>query len=131
VRVRVVDTTGTNIGQGVVSTLAGQGFRATDGGTRTKPAPVTEIRYGYDQGAQAKALLAYFPDDAKLVPDPSVKSGVVLVLGASFPGAITVPSTVATTAPTTVAGTPVTTAPSSPTSTTTTRTPVQADLCPQ
>jgi LCP family protein required for cell wall assembly len=131
VSVKVVDTTGTNIGQGVVTTLAGQGFRATDGGARTKPVPITEIRYGDDQGAQAKALLAYFPDDAKLVPDASVKSGVTLVLGASFPGAITVPSTVATTAPTTVAGTPVTTAPSSPASTTTTRTPVQADLCPQ
>ena len=89
-----------------------------DRGARRRRAKVdvTEIRYGYGQSEEAKALLPYFPD-AKLVPDPKVTGAVQLVLGTSFPGAITVPSTTTTAPPSTVPGAPVTTAPP-PTTTT-------------
>jgi hypothetical protein len=125
VKVRVVDATGTNIGQSVVSNLAEQGFKATARPTPTTTVAVTEVRYGYSQAEEAKALLAYFPD-AKLVPDPKAGAAVQLMLGSSFPGTITVPSTTTTAPPATVPGAPVTTAPET---TTTTVVPGPTDPC--
>jgi len=119
VKVRVVDATGTGVGASAVRALAFLGFQATDG----KPQPtiaVTEIRYGYGQSEEAIALLDYIPD-AKLVPDPTAKDSVYLVLGSSYPGTITLPTTT-----TTLPGTPVTTAPPS---TTTTLGPAPSDPC--
>lgn len=112
VKVRVIDATGTNVGESATKALSDQGFRATQDKDRPTVA-VTEIRYGYGQTEEAKALLAYVPD-AKFVPDPKAKDGVQLVLGASYPGTIVVP---ATTVPTTVPGAPVTSAPPSTTTT--------------
>jgi LCP family protein required for cell wall assembly len=125
VRVRVIDATGTNIGQSVVSNLAEQGFKATAGPTPPAKVAVSEVRYSTDQAEEAKALLAYFPD-AKLVPDSTAGATVQLILGSSFPGKITVPSTTTTVLPSTVPGAPVTTAP--PT-TTTTVAPAPSDPC--
>ena len=125
VKVRVVDATGTNTGQSVVSNLAEQGFQATSGPARPTKVAVTEIRYTLEQAAQAKALVAYFPD-AKLVPDADAGATVQLVLGSSFPGTITVPSTTTTVPSSTVPGAPSTTA--APT-TTTTPAPVPSDPC--
>ena len=88
-KVRVVDATGTNVGASVVKELGNQGFQATQGKARPTIA-VTEIRYGYGQSEEAIALLDYIPD-AKLVPDPTAKDSVQLVLGSSYPGTITVP----------------------------------------
>jgi LCP family protein required for cell wall assembly len=119
VKVRVVDATGTGVGASAVRALAFLGFQATDG----KPQPtiaVTEIRYGYGQSEEAIALLDYIPD-AKLVPDPTAKDSVHLVLGSSYPGTITLPTTT-----TTLPGTPITTAPPS---TTTTLGPAPSDPC--
>jgi LCP family protein required for cell wall assembly len=124
VKVRVTDATGTNVGASVVSALADRGFEVTAAADAKKQVAVTEIRYGYTQTEEAKALLPYFTD-AKLVPDPKVTGAVHLVLGSSFPGRIIVPST--TVPPTTVPGTPVTTA--APT-TTTTVAPAPSDPCP-
>ena len=107
-KVRVVDATGTNVGASVVKELGNQGFQATAGEGRSPTIPVTEIRYGYGQSEEAIALLDYIPD-AKLVPDPAAKDSVQLVLGSSYPGTITVPTTTAP--PTTLPGTPATTAP--------------------
>jgi hypothetical protein len=131
VKVRVVDGTGTNVSPSVVKGLADQGFTATSGGASTSKVEVSEIRYGYGQAEEAKALIPYFPD-AKLVPDAQAKGAVVLVLGSSFRGTITVPSTT-TTAPTssTVPGAPVTTQPpvtTRPPTTTTTIDP--SENCP-
>jgi hypothetical protein len=125
VKIRVTDATGTNVGASVVSELVTNGFRATAAPASAKKASVTEIRYGYDQAEEAKALLPYFTD-AKLVPDPKAVGAVDLVLGASFQS-ITVPSTTTTVPTTTIPGAPVTTAP--PT-TTTTLAPAATDPCP-
>jgi LCP family protein required for cell wall assembly len=125
VKVRVTDATGTNVGQSVVSKLTELGFRATAANPAKTKIPVTEVRYGYDQAEEAKALLPYFTD-AKLVPDPKAAGHIELVLGSSFQD-ITVPSTTTTVAPSTVPGAPVTTAP--PT-TTTTLAPSATDPCP-
>ena len=124
-KVRVTDATGTNVGQSVVSKLTELGFRATAASPAKTKIPVTEVRYGYDQAEEAKALLPYFTD-AKLVPDPKAAGHIELVLGSSFQD-ITVPSTTTTVAPSTVPGAPVTTAP--PT-TTTTLAPSATDPCP-
>ena len=126
VTVRVIDATGTNVATSVEQALAGQGFRASQGTARAT-IPVTEIRYGSRQAEEAKALLDYFPD-AKLVPDVDAKDGVRLVLGSSYPGTITVPTTTSTVAPTTVPGAPVTT--EAPT-TTTEAPPNPSAACPQ
>jgi LCP family protein required for cell wall assembly len=126
VKVRVTDASGTTVGQSVVSRLREVGFQATARPDATTKVDVTEVRYGYGLTEEAKALLPYFPD-AKLVPDPTVSGAVQLVLGASFPGAITVPSTTTTTPPSTVPGAPVTTAPPP---TTTTLAPAASDPCP-
>ena len=124
VKVRVIDATGTDVGASVVKALGDQKFQATSGKAQAT-IPVTEIRYGYGQAEEAKALLDYIPD-AKLVPDVKAKDAVLLVLGTSYPGTITVPTT--TTAPTTVPGAPVTTAPAP---TTTTLGPAPSDPCSQ
>ncbi len=125
VKVRVTDATGTNVGQSVVSKLTELGFRATAAAPAKAKVPVTEVRYGFDQAEEAKALLPYFTD-AKLVPDPKAAGHVELVIGSSFQ-TITVPSTTTTVAPTTVPGAPVTTAPPP---TTTTLAPAATDPCP-
>ena len=127
VKVRVTDGTGTNIAPSVVNELAAQGFQATQAKAATTTVAVTEIRYGYGQAEEAKALLAYFPD-AKFVPDADAKDAVQLVLGSSFPGTITVPPTTTTTAPPpTVPGATVTTEPQA----TTTTLPDPSEACPQ
>jgi LCP family protein required for cell wall assembly len=126
VKVRVVDATGTGVGASATRALDFLGFQASEGASRNTIA-VTEIRYGYGQTEEAKALLAYVPD-AKFVPDPSAKDAVQLVLGSSYPGTITLPTTTTTVAPTTVSGAPVTTAPPS---TTTTLGPAPSDPCSQ
>ena len=113
VTVKVSDGSGRGIAKGVADLLAAEGFHAS---VRTESAPgisVSEIRYGPDQSAAAKALLTYIPD-AKLVPVAAGTNAVTLVLGTSFPGSITVPSTT-----TTIPGTPVTTTTLPPTTTTT------------
>jgi LCP family protein required for cell wall assembly len=125
VKVRVIDASGTNVSQSVVSTLAANGFRATAGRDARENVAVTEIRYGYGLAEEAKALLPYFAD-AKLVPDPTVSGAVRLVLGSSFQ-TITVPSTTTTVPQSTVPGAPVTTAPPP---TTTTLAPAASDPCP-
>ncbi len=139
VTVRVTDATGTNVAPSVVEKLAEQGFHASQvqarpkaGATSTSmPATVatTEIRYAPSQAEEAKALLGYFPD-AKLVADATAADAVQLVLGTSFPGEITLPSTTTTVPPSTVPGAPATTA-AAPTTTTTTVPPALADPCPQ
>jgi LCP family protein required for cell wall assembly len=125
VKVRVTDATGTNVGQSVVSKLVEVGFQATGATAARTKVPVTEIRYGFDQAEEAKALLPYFAD-AKLVPDPKANDALRLVLGSSFQ-AISLPSTTTTVPASTVPGAPVTTAP--PT-TTTTVVPGATDPCP-
>jgi LytR cell envelope-related transcriptional attenuator len=132
--VRVIDGTGTNVAPSVVKTLADQGFTTTQGTPVTGKIAVSEIRYGYGQAEEAKALIPYLPD-AKLVPDADANDAVVLVLGTSFSGSITVPSTT-TTAPTssTVPGAPVTTRPpvtTQPRTTTSTTEPDPSESCPQ
>jgi LCP family protein required for cell wall assembly len=124
VTVRVTDATGTNASPLTVKALADQGFHASQTKDATTSVPVTEIRYGYGPPEQAKLLLSYFPD-AKLVPDPSIKQGVRVVLGTSFTGAITIPPTT-----TTVPGAPVTSAPSTTVPPTTT-TLLPEDTCGQ
>lgn len=127
VTVSVTDATGTNVGASVTSELVTNGFRARAARPARSTVAVTEIRYGYGQAEEAKALLPYFTD-AKLVPDAEAKDAVHLVLGASFQS-LTVPSTTTTTAPTapTVAGAPATTRPPA---TTTTAAPAPSDPCP-
>jgi hypothetical protein len=130
VKVRVIDATGTNVGASVVAGLNDQGFTATSGSASNK-VDVSEIRYGSGQAEEAKALIPYFPD-AKLVPDEKANDAVGLVLGSSFSGTITVPSTT-TTAPTssTVPGAPVTTqAPATTRPPTTTTTIDPSENCP-
>jgi len=128
VTVKVTDATGTNVGPSVVGGLAINGFHAsaTTASPAAKKVAVTEIRYGFGQSEEAKTLLPYFAD-AKLVPDPSAKHAVELVLGASFTG-ITVPPTTTTAPPApTVPGAPTTTV--GPT-TTTAPTNAPSDPCP-
>jgi LCP family protein required for cell wall assembly len=120
VTVDVTDATGTNVGASLTSELVANGFRASATGVAKSTVAVTEIRYGYGQAEEAKALLPYFAD-AKLVPDPTAKDAVELVLGMSFKE-LTVPPT-----PTTVVGAPATTGPPA---TTTTEAPAPSDPCP-
>jgi LCP family protein required for cell wall assembly len=128
VRVRVVDASGTNVGASVTENLVSQGFKATHGTDATTPVDVTEIRYGFGQADSAKLLLSYFPD-AKLVPDATAKSSVTVVLGTSFAGTITIPSTTTTAPPvSTVPGAPVTEAPTT-TQAPTTTTQLPVDEC--
>jgi LCP family protein required for cell wall assembly len=129
VNVSVADATGTNIGQSVSDQLAGQGFRSTKAKDATAAVAVTEIHYGYGQNDSAKLLLTYFPD-AKVVPDPAAKDGVQVVLGTSFPGHVTVPSTSTTSPPaSTVPGAPVSTGPPATTTPPTSTTQLPTDVC--
>jgi len=131
VKVRVTDATGTNVGTSVVDNLTQQGFQASQRTPKSgaKTVSTTEIRYASSQAEEAKALLDYFPD-AKLLADASATAAVHLVLGASFPGEITLPSTTTTVTPSTVPGAPATTAAAS-SMTTTTVPPPLPDPCPQ
>ena len=61
VKVRVIDATGTNVGASVVEALADQGFQATQAKDASATIAVTEIRYGYGQAEEAKALLPVLP----------------------------------------------------------------------
>ena len=110
VTVRVTDASGTNAAENTVKSLADQGFKASKTKDATTPVAVTEIRYAYGQADAAKLMLTYVPD-AKLVPDAAAKQGVTVVLGTSFPGTVTVPSTTTTAPTSTVPGAPVSTAP--------------------
>jgi hypothetical protein len=129
VTVKVTDASGTNAGASTAKGLADQGFKATPTKTATSTVPGTEIRYGTAQAEQAELLSNYFPD-AKLVPDPTAKDAVTVVLGTSFSGTITVPST-ATTAPTasTVPGAPVSTEPAPTAPSTTVAGALPTDPC--
>ena len=125
VHVRVIDATGSGFQTAVSESLVKEGFVSDGTGTEKFPVPTTDIRYAPTVPSQvraAKLLLDYFPD-ARLVPDPLASGSIILVLGANFTGAITVPTTTTTTlvpgteAPaTTVAPTTTTAAP--PTTTT-------------
>ncbi len=133
VTVKVVDGSGKDLAIGTARALRDQRFHASvakttpagattsDAGVTTTVAPVTttEIHYAPDQVEEAKALLNYVPD-AKLVPDPAATGSVLLVLGTSFPGTITVPPTT-----TTLPGTPTIAPTTAPPTTTTTIPAVQ------
>lgn len=116
VTVKVSDGSGNGLAVevAVANTLGQQGFHASATRATTPGIATTEIRYAADQVEEAKALLAYVPD-ARFVPDPTAGGSVLLVLGKTFPGSITVPATT-----TTVPGTPVTTTTTVPVTTTTT-----------
>jgi hypothetical protein len=111
VTVRVTDASGTNAAENTVKALADQGFHASKTKDARATVAVTEIHYTYGQADEAKLMLTYFPD-AKLVPDVEAEHAVTVVLGTSFPGTITVPSTTTTVpAASTVPGAPVVTEP--------------------
>ena len=122
VRVRVVDATGEGVQSVVSESLVKAGFLDGGIGTEKFPVPTTDIRYAPNQLDAAKLLLDYFPD-ARLVPDPLGFDRVILVLGASYRGEITVPSTPTTTLvpgtePTTTTLAPAPTVAPAPTTTT-------------
>jgi LCP family protein required for cell wall assembly len=127
VTVKVKDGSGTNVAPSVVEALTGQGFHASQV-SASRNVDVTEIRYGYGQAEEAKLLLDYFPD-AKLVPDATATTSVTVVLGTSFGGTITVPSTTTTAPPSTVPGAPVSTEPATTEPTTTTVPLLPVDPC--
>ena len=79
---------------------------------------MSEIHYAPEHLAEAKALLPFVPT-AQLVKDPSVDTGVLLVLGQFFPGSLSVDPTVAATTlpPASVEPAPATTSPKATTST--------------
>jgi LCP family protein required for cell wall assembly len=128
VTVKVTDASGTNAGESTAEALAEQGFHATATKAATSTVAVTEIHYAYGQVEQAELLLDYFPE-AKLVPDAKAKSGIIVVLGTSFPGTITVPSTTTTPPPSTVPGAPSSTKPATTTKAPTTTTLLPEDTC--
>jgi len=110
VTVRVTDASGTNAAENTVKGLVDQGFHASATKDASATVATTEIRYTFGQVEEAKLMLTYFPD-AKLVPDADAKHAVTVVLGTSFPGTVTVPSTTAPAPASTVPGAPVSTAP--------------------
>ena len=116
VTVQVSDGSGKGLAfaTATATALSGQGFHATSAKSTTPAIATSEIRYAPDQVEEAKALLTYVPD-AKFVPDSTATGHVILVLGTTFPGSITVPPTT-----TTVPGTPSTTTTTVPPTTTTT-----------
>jgi LCP family protein required for cell wall assembly len=128
--VRVTDASGTNASENTVKGLVEQGFHASRTKDATTPIATTEIRYTFGQAEEAKLMLSYFPD-AKLVPDVNAKHAVTVVLGTSFPGTVTVPSTTTTAVPgSTVPGAPVSTAPATTTpAPTTDSTGLPSDPC--
>jgi hypothetical protein len=111
VRLRVMDGSGQELAQDTLIKLQQHGFQSAGYGEATKHAAESEIRYGPNQLAAAKALLPYV-DDAKLVPDSSLTDTLVLVIGDTFVGLTTDP-TATTLPPAPVAPAPVvdTTAP--------------------
>jgi LCP family protein required for cell wall assembly len=96
VRVSVLDGSGQKLAQDTLIKLQQHGFQSAGYGDATKHTAESEIRYGPNQLAVAKALLPYV-DDAKLVPDSSLTDTLVLVLGDTFLGLTTDPT--ATTLP--------------------------------
>jgi hypothetical protein len=96
VKVQVRDASGKGIGQDTLSKLVQLGFQSGGYSDVHTGAILNEIHYAPDHIAAARAVLPYIPN-ASLVKDPAVNDGVVLVLGALFPG-ITVNPT-ATTVP--------------------------------
>ncbi|MDQ1430511.1 MAG: hypothetical protein QOF40_1113 [Actinomycetota bacterium] len=111
VTLKVSDGSGKGLAPAVATTLRDQGFHATATRATAPVITTSEIRYAPDQVEEAKALLTYVPD-AKFVPDPAASGSVLLVLGTTFPGSITVPpptTTVPGAAPTTTATLPPTT----------------------
>jgi hypothetical protein len=96
VRVRVMDGSGQKLAQDTLIKLQQHGFQSAGYGEAAKHAAESEIRYGPNQLAAAKALLPYV-DDAKLVPDSSLTDTLVLVIGDTFVGLTTDPT--ATTLP--------------------------------
>jgi LCP family protein required for cell wall assembly len=97
VKVRVLDGNGKGEAKATVDQLVQLGFVGAGTGTASKPADISEIRYGPTDLEAAKLLLTYFPD-ARLVLDPGLSGRTVVVLGSSF-AAITVPTTTTTVAP--------------------------------
>ncbi len=128
VTVDVTDATGTNVGASLTSELVANGFRASATGPARSTVAVTEIRYGYGQAEEAKALLPYFTD-AKLVPDAHANDAVHLVLGTSFK-ALTVPSTTTTTTAPSAPTAPGASSTTRPPATTTTEAAAPSDPCP-
>jgi LCP family protein required for cell wall assembly len=114
VTLKVSDGSGKGLATAVATTLNDQGFHVTPIRATSPVVKTSEIRYAPDQVEEAKALLAYVPD-AKFVPDAAATGSVILVLGTTFPGSITVPPTT-----TTVPGAPATTITTLPPTTTTT-----------
>ncbi len=89
VQVRVLDGSGTGQQDAVSKALEVQGFRSAGTGVDPrKHIHGTEIHYTPAEAPAAKALLAYIPD-ATLVPDWSLSSTIVLVIGETFTGIIT------------------------------------------
>lgn len=117
VKVQVRDATGKNIGEDTLVKLVQLGFQPGGYGASQKTTLVSEIHYAPEHFAAAKALLPFVPT-AQLVKDPTITTGVLLVLGQFFPGLSVDPSVAATTLPPVpVETTPVTTAPKATTTT--------------
>jgi LCP family protein required for cell wall assembly len=106
VKVDVVDGTARGYDKSTLDALAAQGFvRGTSASNTSLAHAVTEVHYNPSEVDAAELVLDYV-GTARLVPDPQVKH-VTVILGSSFTGTITVPSTT----PTTTASPPATTAP--------------------
>jgi hypothetical protein len=106
VKVDVVDGTARGYDKSTLDALAAQGFvRGTSASNTSLAHAVTEVHYNPSEVDAAELVLDYV-GTARLVPDPQVKH-VTVILGSSFTGTITVPSTT----PTTTAPPPATTAP--------------------
>jgi LCP family protein required for cell wall assembly len=116
VKVQVRDATGTNIGEDTLIKLVQNGFQPGGWNAAKKTTLVSEIHYSPEHLAEAKELLTFVPT-ARLVQDPEVTSGVLLVLGQFFPGLVVDP-TATTLPPTPVETVPATTLPKLPTTTT-------------
>jgi hypothetical protein len=97
VKVEVRDGTGKGIAQDTLTKLVQLGFQSGGYGVAKATAILSEIHYAPDHAAAARAVLPYVPG-AKLVKDTSVTDGVVVVLGALFPG-LTVDPTATTLPP--------------------------------
>jgi LCP family protein required for cell wall assembly len=125
VKVEVRDATGKGIAQDTLTKFVQLGFQS--GGYRDvgKGAILSEIHYPPDHLAAAKAVLSYIPG-ASLVKDAGVGDGVVVVLGAIFPG-ITVDPTATTLPPIPVQPAPAGADTTAPRATTTTTLPASQE----
>ena len=92
------DATGKNIGEDTLVKLVQNGFQSGGYGNSKKTTLVSEIHYAPEHLALAKAVLPFVPS-AQLVKDPSIDTGVLLVLGQFFPGLVVDPAAAATTLP--------------------------------